>query len=104
MFPLPRIHSKKAQTGFDVLPLIIIFIIVAGIIMAIMGGVVDELRDQELRSGSNVSTKYNVTTRLGGAISDFAGNFGTFFSLGILVVILGIVGIFLFLGRRGPQQ
>lgn len=90
--------TKKAQAGFGVLVPIIIIVMISGIILAILGQVTDTLSTQF----ADNSSADNASEKVGGAVSDFAGNFGTFFSLALLVIILAIVGVFLF--NRATQR
>jgi len=97
-FPLLAIkRGKRGQQSFANIMPIVISITMAGVLLAILAGINDDIQVSGMGNGThgNVSIEYNVTTAVGGAVSDFAGNFTTFFSLGLLAIIIGIVAVFL---------
>ncbi len=95
-------NNKKAQmTGFNSILPIIVSIVMAGILIAILVGINDDLRQESFNdTGVNTSLVFNVTTKFGGAVSDFAGNFGTFFSLALVAIIILIIGMFIVKRRQ----
>ena len=86
---------KKAQSagGFSVILPIVISLMVAGFVLTVMTDV-----NSDIATGGSANTSA-ASAHINTAAISFAGNFGTFFSLALLAVIIGIVAVFLV--RRG---
>jgi uncharacterized membrane protein len=87
--------NKKGQNagGFAIILPIVISLMVAGFVLTVMTDV-----NSDIATGGSANTSA-VSARVNTAAISFAGNFGTFFSLALLAVIIGIVAVFLV--RRG---
>lgn len=86
-----KIGKSGQAGGFGIILPIVISLMIAGFVLTIMTKVNSDIVDS---SGSDVNVSA-VGAKVNTAAVDFAGNFGTFFSLALLAVIIGIVAVFL---------
>jgi hypothetical protein len=89
--------NKRGQDagGFGIVLPIVIVLMVTGFVLTILTEVNSDLLTTYGGVGASSTNASQVAARIGVASVSFAGNFGTFFSLALLAVIIGIVAIFL---------
>ena len=95
MFKPRKINKKGQEGGFGVILPIVIVLMVTGFVLTIMTEVNSDLTTTFGGVGASATNASQVSAEIGVAAVSFAGNFGTFFSLALLAVIIGIVAIFL---------
>lgn len=95
MFKLKNINKKGQEGGFGVILPIVIVLMVTGFVLTIMTEVNSDLQTTFGGVGASATNASQVAARVGVAAVSFSGNFGTFFSLALLAVIIGIVAVFL---------
>ena len=95
MFNLKKMNKKAQEGGFGIVLPIVIVLMVTGFVLTIMTEVNSDLTTTFGGVGASATNASQVSARVGVAAVSFAGNFGTFFSLALLAVIIGIVAVFL---------
>lgn len=95
MFKLKNMNKKGQEGGFGVVLPIVIVLMVTGFVLTIMTEVNSDLTTTFGGVGASATNASQVSAEIGVAAVGFAGNFGTFFSLALLAVIIGIVAVFL---------
>lgn len=95
MFKLKEINKKAQAGGFGIVLPVVIVLMVTGFVLTILTEVNSDLVTTYGGVGATATNASQVGARIGVAATNFAGNFGTFFSLALLAVIIGIVAVFL---------
>lgn len=91
---LRKLYKKAEAGGFGVILPIVMSLLMAGFVMTIITDVNSDI------AGSSLTTNVSrVSTNVNNAVISFSSNYGTFFSLALIVVIIGAVAVFLV--RRG---
>ena len=95
MFKPTKMNRKGQEGGFGIILPIVITLMITGFVLTIMTEVNSDLVTSYGGVGATATNASQVGAKIGVAAVSFAGNFGTFFSLALLAVIIGIVAIFL---------
>lgn len=96
MLQLKKIGNKAQAAGaFGIILPIVIVLMIAGFVLTIFQKINTDLVSTFGGVGATATNASQVAAKIVVATTNFSGNFGTFFSLALLAVIIGIVAVFL---------